>query len=92
MHVKVTLINKFRITYFSQIAPVLTNCIIFPHNNAPNVPTPYPKTASNTPTGANAGEKAEATIGAESCATNIGLRDPTSSEEKRCFNYFTNSK
>ena len=32
---------------------------------APNVPTAYPRTASSTPTGANEGLKAPATIGAE---------------------------
>ena len=32
---------------------------------APTVPTAYPKTASNTPTGANDGLKADATTGAE---------------------------
>ena len=32
---------------------------------APKVPSAYPNTANNTPTGANAGLKAEATIGAD---------------------------
>jgi hypothetical protein len=40
-------------------------CIISIHIIAPTVPMAYPITASKTPTGANAGEKAEATIGAE---------------------------
>ena len=39
---------------------MLTNCISKAHNQAPNVPTPYPNTARSTPTGAKDGENAEA--------------------------------
>jgi hypothetical protein len=35
---------------------------------APNVPTAYPSTANNTPTGAKEGLKADATTGAMLCA------------------------
>ena len=35
------------------------------HIIAPIVPTAYPRTANNIPTGAKAGEKALATIGAD---------------------------
>lgn len=40
-------------------------CIINVHTIAPNVPTAYPKTAKSTPTGANDGLKALATMGAD---------------------------
>ena len=42
-----------------------TTLIRIPQNQAAYVPSAYPTTASRTPTGASAGWKAEATIGAE---------------------------
>ena len=44
---------------------MLTILISSAHSMAPNVPTAYPSTANNTPTGAKEGLKADATTGAD---------------------------
>ena len=59
------------------VEPHMDNaCIHSMQTMAPMVPTAYPNTAKRTPTGANAGEKALATMGADAAPPTLAW-DPT---------------
>ena len=57
---------------------------IIPVNIAADVPITYPKTASNTPTGASAGWNAEATTGADAAPPTLAC-DPTAKKKMGAF-------